>query len=473
MKKGGGLFSNTVILGASAVLSKAIAFFLLPFYTAHLSPADFGTADLLVDTAILLLPIVSLNAPEAVFRFLAGREQEGKAVVTVSAVLLSTGMTLAFLLLPLVALFPLLRAFAPYLACYVVASISRSYLAHILRGEGRYTAYAVQQVSCAVLTALLQLLLLGRYSLGTGGYLLGVIAADATVALFLLFFVRPWQYFSFSLITRQRLRVMLGYALPLIPTAVLWWVTSISDRYIILHYCGSDVTGLYAAAARIPTALTFAVGVFMEAWQYAAIGIGDARRGEFFSRVYGMLASLCVLGAAAIIALAFPLVSLIYAPEYERAVVLVPLLVVSSLFSALASFLGSVYAVKLKSVASLLTALCSAALNLLLNFYLIPRAGAIGAALATLFSYLVLFAVRLWHTRRYLYFSYRIPECAVSLSFLLVSSYAVIKGAYDLAILPAFLSPLPFWREIGELLGILYKKLSFFRKKHQNDTPPY
>ncbi len=473
MKKDGGLFSNTVILGASAVLSKAIAFFLLPFYTTHLLPADFGTADLLVDTAIFLLPIISLNAPEAVFRFLAGHEQEKRAVVTVSVVLLATGTMLAFLLLPLVALFPLLRAFAPYLACYVVASISRSYLAHILRGEGRYTAYAVQQLSCALLTALLHLLFLGRFSLGAVGYLLGVIAADIAVALFLLFIVRPWQYISLSLITWKRLRVMLGYALPLIPTAVLWWITSISDRYIILHYCGNDVTGLYAAATRIPTALTFAVGVFMEAWQYAAIGVSDARRSAFFSRAYGMLLCVLVFGAAAIIALAFPLVSLIYAPEYGGAVALVPLLTVSSLFSALASFLGSVYAVKLRSVASLFTALCSALLNLLLNFYLIPKVGAIGAALATLLSYLVLFSVRLWHTRRYLYFSYRIPEFAISIAFLLVSSYAVMRGAYDLAILPAFLSPLPFLREIWEDLSFIYKKIFFFYKKRQNNTPPY
>lgn len=472
MKERGGLFSNTVILGGAAALSKGMAFFLLPFYTACLAPGEFGTADLVVDTAVLLLPLVGLNAPEAVFRFLAGREWERGAVVSAGLVLLLTGGALFLAATPLLLLFPLLRSFAPYLVCYVIASLCRSFLSHILRGEGRYLAYAVQQVCCAALTALLQVLFLLGLTLGARGYLLGVIVSDATVALFLLLLIRPWRHFALSNTTLKNLRVMLAYALPLIPTAVLWWVTSVSDRYIILHYCGSGATGLYAAAARIPTVLTFAVGVFMEAWQYAAIGAEDAAREGYFSRVYGMLLGVSACGAAALIALAHPLVLLVCAPEYESAVTLIPTLTLASLFSALSSFLGSIYAVKLRSLSSLLTALFSALVNIFLNFLLIPQMGAFGAALATLISYFVLFLVRLFHTRRYIFFSHRALSLALSVSFLSVASYAVTRGAYGLAFLPALLSPLPFWYEIGEVLCFLWQKVPFLSGKRQKNTPP-
>lgn len=472
MKERGGLFSNTVILGGAAALSKGMAFFLLPFYTACLSPAEFGTADLVVDTAVLLLPLVGLNAPEAVFRFLAGREGNRAEVVCAGGTILLTGGALFLAATPLLLLFPLLRSFAPYLVCYVIASLCRSFLSHILRGEGRYLAYAVQQVCCAALTALLQIFFLLGLTLGAKGYLLGVIVSDATVALFLLFLVRPWQCFFLTRATREKLRPMLAYALPLIPTAVLWWVTSISDRYIILHYCGSGATGLYAAAARIPTVLTFAVGVFMEAWQYAAIGTEDAAREAYFSRVYGMLLGVSACGAASLVALAHPLVVLVCAPEYESAVTLIPTLTLASLFSALSSFLGSIYAVKLRSSASLLTALFSALVNIFLNFLLIPQAGAFGAALATLISYFLLFLVRLLHTRRYISFSHRALSLTLSVAFLSVASYAVTRGAYGLALLPALLSPLPFWYEIGEVLCFFWQKWSFLSRKRQKNTPP-
>ncbi len=474
MKKQGSLFSHTVTLGIAAAVSKAAVFFLMPFYTAYLAPADFGTADILVDTAILLLPFVSLNAPEAVFRFLAGKEAyEKKIVISSGVIFLAVGAFLLLLLLPLSRLFLVLHTYLPYLVAYIVASVSRSFLAHIVRAEGRYGLYAAQQVSCALLTVLLQILLLASFHFGVGGYLLGVIVADAAVALALLFFVRPWRFFSLRAIKGERLRAMLGYALPLIPTAALWWVTSISDRYIILHYHGSTAIGLYAAAARIPAVLTFAVGIFLEAWQYTAIREKEEGRAALFERIYDMLLPVSVGASALILTLAFLLVSVIYAPEYEGAVALIPFLTLASLLSALSSFLGSVYAVKLKSVASFLTAFCGAALNLGLNFLLIPTYGAIGAAFATFVAYFAVFAIRLWHSGRYLAFSHHFGKLLLSLGFLLLAAYAVIKQAFDIVLLPAILAPLPFGKELWAGVVFFCQRLMLFWKKRQNSTNRY
>ncbi len=474
MKKQGGLFSHTIMLGIAAAISKAAVFFLMPFYTAHLAPADFGTADILVDTAILLLPFVSLNAPEAVFRFLAGKGEKDKKIVISSGVLfILIGFLLLLLLLPLSRLSYILHMYLSYLVAYIIASISRSFLAHIVRAEGHYGLYAVQQVICALLTVLLQILLLAGFHLGVKGYLLGVIVADSTVALALLLIVRPWRFLSWRAIKWERLRAMLTYALPLIPTAALWWVTSISDRYIILHYHGSAAIGLYAAAARIPTVLTFAVGIFLEAWQYTAIREREEGRAALFGRIYDMLLPVSIGAAALILALAFPLVSVIYAPEYEGAVAFIPFLTLASLLSALSSFLCSVYAVKLKSLASFLTALCGAALNLGLNFLLIPTQGALGAAFATFVAYFAVFSVRLWHSRRYLAFSHHFGKFLFSLGFLLLASYAVIKQAFDIALLPAILAPLPFCEEIWASAVFLCQRLTFLWKRRQKNTNRY
>ena len=39
------------------------------FYTAYLSPSDYGTADLITQTANLLIPVVSFGITDGVFRF--------------------------------------------------------------------------------------------------------------------------------------------------------------------------------------------------------------------------------------------------------------------------------------------------------------------------------------------------------------------------------------------------------------------
>ena len=73
-------------------------------------------------------------------------------------------------------------------------------------------------------------------------------------------------------------------------------------------------------------------------------------------------------------------------------------------FSAFASFTGSVYVVAKKSILSFWTAMAGALLNLVLNLILIPKIGIQGAAIATLFSYLLSFGIRAISSRRLLPF---------------------------------------------------------------------
>lgn len=473
MKKQDTLFSNTVILGAAAVLSKATVFFLMPFYTAYLTPADFGTADVLVGTALLLLPFVSLNVPEAIFRFLAGGGCGKKEFFSSGVFLLTVGISAFFILIPLTAYSSLLFAYRGYLFFYVIASLSRSFLAHILRAEGNYMLYAAQQVLCTLLTVLLQIFLLAVLRKDASGYLLGVILADATVFFCLLLFLRPWRYFSVFDIRWAIIKKILRYSLPLMPTAVLWWVTAVSDRYILLHYHGTQVTGLYAAASRIPTVLTFLIGVFLEAWQYAAIGTREQARAPRYGHIYSLLLPVAIMGAASVLSIAYPLVLLIYAPEYSGAVAFIPFLTLAALFSALSSFLGSIYVVKLKTVASLLTALCGALLNVAFNILLIPRFGGIGAAFATLIAYFTVFCVRILHSRRHLRFSHHIVKFTVSVLFLWLAAFAVMREGYLIALLPAIFSPLPFSLEIWEGISLLLEKLTDIRKKRQKRTRGY
>lgn len=54
--------------------SKLLVFLMVRFYTGYLTPAEYGTADLITQTANLLIPLVSLDITEAVFRFAADRQ---------------------------------------------------------------------------------------------------------------------------------------------------------------------------------------------------------------------------------------------------------------------------------------------------------------------------------------------------------------------------------------------------------------
>ncbi|HIX66213.1 MAG TPA: polysaccharide biosynthesis protein, partial [Candidatus Anaerotruncus excrementipullorum] len=63
------LLSNTLIFAIGTFSSKVLVFLLVPFYTNLLTKGEMGTADLIVQTANLIIPIVSIGMSNAIIRY--------------------------------------------------------------------------------------------------------------------------------------------------------------------------------------------------------------------------------------------------------------------------------------------------------------------------------------------------------------------------------------------------------------------
>lgn len=464
MQKKPGLMKNTIILGVTSFLSKGVSFFLMPLYTACLSPAEFGVADILISTAVLLLPLLSLNAPEAVFRFIAGGEKRGE-VLGAGLVSLLPGAALLLLLLPLFSGFSVFSDHLFLFFCYLVCAGAHSFAAHLVRAGGDYFLYSVQQLFCTLLTVFLELLFLPILSWGIRGYLSAILLADAVCALGLALILARRGELRPAKFPRALLFSMWRYALPLIPTAGLWWVIALSDRYVLLHYHGQAATGIYAAAGKIPALLTFAAGIFLEVWRYASLRVGKNSCAAFFGKIYGWFLPTVFALTGLLITFGGSVVSFLFSASFSGAAALIPVLSLASFFSVLCSFLGSVYALRLSTWRSLLTALVGALVNLLLNFLLIPALSGQGAALATLTSWLLVFLLRSIDCGRILSFPRHLGKTA--LSFLLCS-LAAVSAVAERALPTLFFSVValvPFWREIADFCRIFWEFCQKILKK--------
>ncbi len=460
MEKEGKLFSNTLLLALASMLSKTITFFMLPLYTAAMDPAEFGVADILVSTAVLLLPIVSLHAPETMFRFRMNGE---RGALATGGTFLVLGLLAFASCVPLLSFSAVLRPYRFVLYLYVAASLCRSFLAHVLRADGAFGLYALQQVFCTLLTVVLQFLLLKVWQRGVQGYLVAVILADAltfaALVPYLLSHVKEEVRPSAPL--RRR---MARYALPMIPSTVLWWVTSVSDRYLVLLYCGEAVTGIYAAAGRLPGLVALAIGIFMEAWHYAALRADKQREGELFGRIYALLLPVLVAMGVGVVLLARPIVAFFLAREFGEAATLVPLLVFGAVCGGLANFLCSIYTLRMRSGAALATGVLPTVANVLLALFLIPRYGALGAALASAVAFAMLLAVRLVHTRRLLAFPRHTLRLFSSLLLLFLSAVLFGVGRTMVGYVTAPLALLPVFSLGVRALGFLWRRGIAFLK---------
>lgn len=423
---------NTVILSVGTLLSKLVVFFMVRFYTGVLTPAEYGTGDLLITTVSLLMPFVSFGISDGVFRYLPEYPRSKKSVFSIGIYTVTAGaVVLLLLLLPVLSLVKGVRGYLPLLAFMTMAACYHAVCEQYVRASGDTVLFARQGLLNTLLVVTLNILLLKAFHLGVTGYVLSVGLADALCTVYLFVKKRLWRRMTRSP-NRKLFWKMLRYSIPLIPTTVFWWITSVSDRYMISAMLGSEANGIYTVANKLPTILTLLSGVLMQAWQYSAVSeakSGLREQADFYSNVWLALFSALFLACSGLAALAQVEIRLLADKAYYEAWHYVPVLCAAMLFCACTSFMGSVYTVTQKSGLSFWTSLLGAGINIVLNALLIPSPlGVQGAAIATFASYFVVFCVRAGNARRLIPFRLYKRTLAVCTALLTVQILFISFG---------------------------------------------
>lgn len=463
------LLSNTFLISLGTFGSKLLTFVMVRFYTGVLTPADYGTADLIMQTANLLLPLVSLGITNGVFRFALDRKEQRRSIFTIGFYTILVGSLILLAALPLLSNSESLREYTLLIGVYTLASCLHSLCAQYIRAEGKTALFAVQGIINTALVIGFNITFLLVFRMGVFGYVMSVVAADGICTLFLVLREKLWKLWL-PKPEGQLWNAMLRYSIPLIPATIFWWITSVSDRYMVAYFLGTDANGLYAVACKIPTVLTLLSTIFMEAWQFSAIQEATGDREvhiRFYTQVWSAFLAVMVMAGSVIIVLCRLEIRMLSTQQYYEAWKYIPTLSMAMVFSAFSSFMGSVYVVTEKSRLSLWTALWSALANIFLNFLLIPRIGIQGAAIATLASYVLCFAIRAVTSRRLIPFTLFTPRLIGSGLLLTIQSllcFTANPGApfFQMAclLLLLVLNRKPFVLTIQQLAKLVRRKRS-------------
>lgn len=459
------LLSNTLILGAGTFASKIIVLLMMPFYTAILSPEQFGVADLVTQTANMIIPVACIGVCEGLFRFTLDCE-ERKKVFSTGMGILAAGSVAMLVLLPILGIFDSFDGYIMLIGAYVICANFHSACAQYVRAQGKTVLFAVQGIVNTLLTVALNIIFLLAFDLGAFGYVLSVIVGDLTVTVLIFIVGRLYRDISPKNCSRQTAKDLLKFSIPYIPTTMLWLITSVSDRYVVRYFCGIEETGLYAAAYKIPTLLTLACGVFIEAWQFSAVKDADGEERErFFGTVFRCYLGFIFVAASVLIGGSKIFTQILLADSYYASWSFVPVLVMATVFSTLVSFMGSVYFVEKKSVLSMVTALMGALINVILNFIMIPDHGAMGAAVATFISYLAVYIVRAYDTRKYVKFKLHTPLLCLNMLLIILQAAVMYSGMrYHQIIQIAMILAVIALNAKG-IIGIFREFLRFLPKK--------
>lgn len=425
------LLDNTFLLSLGTFGSKILTFVMVRFYTGVLTPSDYGTADLIMQTANLLLPVASLGITNGVFRFALDRKEHRKSIFSAGLYTILLGSLILLAAGPLLSRSEDLHEYVELICAYTLASCLHSLCAQYIRAEGKTALFAGQGIFNTALVIWFNILFLQVFRLGVFGYVMSVVVADGICTGYLVLREKLWKL----LVPKPDdsvTKAMLRYSIPLIPATIFWWITSVSDRYMVTWFLGAEANGLYAVACKIPTILSLLSTIFMEAWQFSAISEATGDREvhiRFYSQVWGFFLSAMVLVGSVMIVLCRLEIRVLAARSYYSAWQYVPVLAMAMVFSAFSSFMNSVYVVMEKSHLSLWTAVWGAGANILMNLWMIPRIGIQGAAIATLVSYLMCFGIRAVSARRLIPFRLYPGRLTVSTGLLMLQSALCFWGS--------------------------------------------
>lgn len=458
------LLKNVMLFGIGSFGTKILSFVLVPLYTNELTTAEYGTCDLITTTANLLYPLCTLSIASGVMRFTL--DNDGRQSLKIGYYISIIGNIIAtFVLVCLSVAGWLPESLSHYwwiIGICFTSSFYQLYQCYI-RGIDKAKIMVESGLLSSIIGLTSNVVLLRFLHLGSTGYLVSAILGTVVSCLYMDLRCRISSVVIETIeIEKDYIRRLLAYSIPSIFITIAWWINSSLDKYFVTGLLGVDQNGIYSIAYKIPTILNVFQTIFMQAWAVSAVQEFDRDDSNgFFTNIYTMFSLSMVFICSVIILLNEPLSRILYAAEFYEAWKYVPLLLLSSLFGAMAGYYGSIFsAVKDQRITAYST-VASAAVNAILNAVLIPRFQVTGAAMATAISYFVSWIIRYFFSRKYI--CLKINTIRSMLMYFLLLSQAVVAmredHGYLYQIIILLLIVIVKWEDIGRIVHYLTIKI--------------
>jgi O-antigen/teichoic acid export membrane protein len=402
---------HTLVYAAGILLSKAIAFVMLPIYTRYLTPSDYGVMELIEMTLDVIAILAGARIAVGIFRYYhkAANEAEREAVISTALMVLAGSYAciglitffaanlLSQLVFQTAEHAPLIRLAAGSLAC---SSLTIAPLTYI-RVRERSTLFVLAQLAQVCLQLGLNLLLLVHYGLGIRAVFISGLVTKLVIGSLLAGYLLSQVGLRFS---RASTRDLLRYGIPLIGTEIATFVATFGDRYFLQAAADTATVGLYALAYQFGF-LVAAIGYlpFEMIWEPVRFSVAKRPdRHALYARAFVYLNLMLVTVALAITLFVDDLLRVMTTPAFYPAASYVPVIVIAYVLQGWVGLQD--VGIHIRERTEFITlANWAAALTALVGYALfIPRYLAMGAAVVTVVAFAVrylgcyLIAQQLW-----------------------------------------------------------------------------
>jgi len=409
------VLKNSFYYTFSSFLVKAFGFFLLPIYTAYLSPNDYGITNLVHSFLGVATFLVSFSLYAAIPRFYVEYKDDQVKIKTLfgSIVIFTFISGIAFLIVSILFSSVIVRfiftgvSFYPYVLIALVILLFQSlHTIHenILKAIQNGKFLAILSIIVFLVQTSITIIFVVILGLGPVGVLLSQAIISFIYSIFMIFDLRKRNLLSFSF-DLKILKRALAYSIPIIPHNLSTSIASFISKIFINNSKSLATVGLYGIAMQFGSLIDLfqtSVNKAFSPWFYSVLhdgkGKSDIDQMEF-AKILLSLYSIIYLGIGL-----FSQEAILFMTHsrYALAWKVVPILVIAFSVKSIYYFYVNILFYHQEAAKRIFYAsLTGSFLDIILSAILIPLYGMYGAALSFLIAKICIVAIVVMLCRKY------------------------------------------------------------------------
>lgn len=402
--------------------SAVIGIVSIKYVVAFLARAEYGLWGYFGVISSVLVPIVSLQLPSAVMRMYFDRAKEdtaGKTSLITTTFLITLAQTafLALVVLVLFGLGVLDGLLVAYLCLLTTRSVMLAYFNYLTRVRNDYWLFAFNEIFQAV--AYLGLVAWAAEAAASRGGSVPLLGSNALVAMLFFSGAPGWTLVAVNLgfyakknlislrtkvLDRAEVIELFRFSAPLTGTFFLGWVLHSSDVYLLKRLSTLTEIADYVFAVGIANTVSLITSSALTDWPrfyYAQMRDNEPDRDQVIAKRVRMFLWLHILTMAGTRIVARFAYDLLGAGEYSGGVRCIDYLVLGNFFFLAGNLFAAGIAYAKRNNLTLLTFAVPGIVNVGLNLWLLPRWGAIAAAITTAIAFASFAAISFVVGRRF------------------------------------------------------------------------
>lgn len=289
----------------------------------------------------------------------------------------------------------------------IFCSFFINFLAHVIRMQERGLAFSATQIAPKAFLLLLigLILLLNLTAEFSTLMLMNTLAIIFSLLIFALLTKNNWVPAIRKNIDRVLLKKMVSFSLPLVTGGIAYWGLTTMDRFFLKNLAGFDELGVYALSVSLAGAVSVISSMFSNFWH--PILYKWVKDGVEHSRIQRVIDNMTIFVAFiwSICGLLSFVLPWLLPVEYQAIEYLIVACVSMPLFYMLSQTTGVGIGITRRSKYAMFASIFAFVMNAILNYLLIPKYGAGGAALASVIAFFIFFIVRT-ESSAFLWFSF-------------------------------------------------------------------